>query len=393
MLLVVSVILPALVLAGHIDVASAQVPVRLETPYTLIDAETRTLFQVGAEAPLRGNGPLTGYAYAFLTRPQFLDEDLYLRMVIAPVYAAAELIRNHWPSANSALGFGVAGGLYADSHVEFRDGRFEKSESFSGNPVEGLLAYYLRGPKIGGPLPLEGQIRLRPMYVLYDRDGDTSPDFRLPKDSAIYEARTGVRVGGVPPELFPAAAMEASLWHSVSYREVAGTYGFAERPEKTEHLTQKTWTRLGMIFPFRGTRVSAFLNGGIAEDTDPLSTFRLGGGLGLRTEFPLLLHGYNVDEVFARRFLLANLSYRFPIWPRQDRVHLEVLADYARVAYLAGHRLPHAGLAGVGVNLSWAVMKCITAVVGYGFGIDAPRNGGYGGHAVSTLLEFKRVGQ
>jgi hypothetical protein len=31
-----------------------------------------------------------------------------------------------------------------------------------------------------------------------------------------------------------------------------------------------------------------------------------------------------------------------------------------------------------------------TAVVGYGYGIDAPRNGGYGGQAVSTLLEFKR---
>ena len=200
----------------------------------------------------------------------------------------------------------------------------------------------------------------------------------------------GVRVGGVPPKLFPEAAMEASLWHSVSYREIAGAYGFTERPQETKHLTQKTWMRLGMIFPSRSAWVRAFLNGGIAEDADPLSTFRLGGGLGLRAEFPLLLHGYYVDEVFARRFLLANLAYRFPVWPGQDRVHLEVLADYARVAYLAGHSLPHGGLAGAGVNFSWAITTCITAAVGYGYGIDAPRSRGYSGQAVSMLIEFDR---
>jgi hypothetical protein len=31
------------------------------------------------------------------------------------------------------------------------------------------FAYYLRGPKIGGLLPLEGQIRANPKYVWYDR--------------------------------------------------------------------------------------------------------------------------------------------------------------------------------------------------------------------------------
>ena len=33
-------------------------------------------FQVGAETPLRGNGPWTGYGYFFYTRPHFLHEDL-----------------------------------------------------------------------------------------------------------------------------------------------------------------------------------------------------------------------------------------------------------------------------------------------------------------------------
>jgi len=383
-------ILPLLfVVTGLVAGVSAQVVVPVDTPYTLIDAEGRTQLQVGAEGPLRGNGPFTGYAYLFLTRPQFLHEDVYLRAVIAPVYATGELIRNHWPTTNSALGFGLGGGLYAASHVEFREGRFREGESFSGNTAEATLAYYLRGPKIAGVLPVEAQIRARPMYVLYDRDGDTSRRFRLPEDSAIYGARAGIRVGGVPPDLFPESAVELSLWHLLRYRENAGRYGLAERPQRSEHLTQETWLRLGGIHSFGNTKASAFMNAGIAEDADALSAFRLGGGLRLRGEFPLMLQGYNLDEVLAKRFWLVNLAYRFPIWPGQDRVNLQLLVDYARVGYLRGYRLPHGGLTGVGANLSVALTERITLVAGYGYGIDAPRHGGFGGHEVDTLFEFK----
>jgi len=379
-----------LLLSAPVDIAFAQVPARVETPYTLIDAESRTYFEAGVETPLRGNGPLTGYGYIFFTRPHFLAEDLYLRLVIPPGYFISELILDHWPSQDSAVGVGASGGLWAESHVEFRDGRFEKDESFSGHSAGGTLAYYLRGPKIGGLLPLEGQIRANPKYVLYDRTGDTSHHFRLPENSAIYDVRAGIRLGGVPPELFPNAAVELSLWHTVSYRDNAGRYGLAERPQETKHLTQRTWARLGGTYTFSGTQASAFLNAGIAEDTDALSAFRLGGGLRLRAEFPLMLHGYNVEEIFARRFVLVNLAYRFPIWPDQDRVHLQLLADYARVDYVRGHRLPRSGLAGVGANLSVALTKRITLVVGYGYGIDAPRrHHGFGGHDIDTQFEFK----
>jgi hypothetical protein len=87
--------------------------------------------------------------------------------------------------------------------------------------------------------------------------------------------------------------------------------------------------------------------------------------------------------------LLVNLAYRFPIWPGQDRVHLQLLADYARVDYIHGHRLPRSNLAGVGANLSVALTKRITLVVGYGYGIDAPRNHSFGGHDIDTQFEFK----
>jgi hypothetical protein len=378
-----------LVLTGDVNGVFALVIRPIETPYTLMDPKSRTRFEVGAEAPLRGNGPLTGYAYALLTRPHFLAEHVYLRAIISPVYATGEMIRNHWPTTHSAFGFGLGGGLFGASHASFRDGRFDDEASFFGHTAEATLAYYLRGPKIAGVLPLEAQIRVRPTYVMYDRTNDTSHRFRLPEDSAIYPVRASIRLGGVPPDLFPTLAAELSLWHQLSYRVAAGRYGLPEQPQQTEHFTQETWIRLGGIYSFWGTQASAFLNAGIAWDTDALSAFRLGGGLRLRTEFPLMLHGYYVDEILARRFWLVNLAYRFPIWPGQDRVHLQLLADYARVDYLPGHRLPHSGLAGVGANLLIALTKRITLVAGYGYGIDAPRSRGFGGHEVNTLFEFK----
>jgi hypothetical protein len=386
-LVVLSVAL--LSLAAWVETASAQLPARVATPYTLMDDETRLQLQGGVETPVRGNGPWTGYGYLFYTRPHFLAEDLYLRLVIPPGYLISELIYDKWPSQHSAVGVGVSGGLWAESQAEWRHGRFERADSFSGHSAGGTLAYYLRGPKIGGLLPLEGQIRANPKYVWYDRTDDTARRFRLPENTAVYDMRAGIRLGGVPPELFPKVAAELSLWHAVGYRENAGRYGLPERPEETEHLTQRTWTRVGGIYTFWVTQASAFLNAGIAEDVDALTAFRLGGGLRLRAEFPLMLHGYNVEEIFARRFVLLNLAYRFPIWPGQDRVHLQLLADHARVDYVRGHRLPRSGLTGVGANLSVALTKRITLVAGYGYGIDAPRHHSFGGHDIDAQFEFK----
>src|SRR6266540_4982734 len=97
-----------LLLSAPVNVASAQVPARVETPYTLIDADSRTHIEGGVETPVRGNGPLTGYGYFLITRPHVLDEDLYLRLVIPPGYLISELVRDHWPSQDSAIGVGLS---------------------------------------------------------------------------------------------------------------------------------------------------------------------------------------------------------------------------------------------------------------------------------------------
>jgi hypothetical protein len=345
---------------------------------------------MGLEGPIRGDGPLSAYGFVLLNRPDFPAEDLYLRVVISPLYVTSELVRDRWPADGHAVGIGVGGGLLANNFNEFRNGEYLERESFWGHGAAVTLSYYWRQLKIAGVLPVEGQLRLRPQYVIYDSGLDTSSAVRLPPDSAIYSVRAGIRAGGVPPELFPEKAVELSVWHEVSYRDTPGRFGLPERLEETQHFTQRSWARAGGIAtPWSNHTVSLFLTAGAAEDTDVLSVFRLGGVLRFRSELPLLLHGYSAEEIFARRFLLVNASYRLPPVPGVERLRLQLSGDYAQVDYFSGHALPHRGLAGAGADLTIALTERATLVVGYGYGFHAPRDGRLGGQEAHALFEMR----
>ncbi len=354
-----------------------------------IDPEPRANIELGIEGPLKGHGATSGYAFLLWNRPHLLDEDLYFRVVSAPTYLTSELVRDRWPAPGHALGLGFGGGLFPYDFNEFRNGDHKDGESFYGHGADVSLSYYRR-LKIADVLPVEGQLRFRPQYVIYERTSDTSGRFRLPSDSLVYNGRAGVRIGGEPPELFPDLALELSVWYEASYRESAAAYGFAADPIRTEHLGQQLWGRAGSIFTVTRTQtIRAFLTAGAGADLDALTSYRLGSALPFRREFPLVLHGYYVDEIFARRFWLVNLAHRFPLWPDGDRVRLQLSFDYAQVDYLPRHVLPRSTLRGVGADLTISVRSGITLVLGYGYGIDAPRNSGFGGHEANVLLEFK----
>ena len=354
-----------------------------------IDPEPRANLELGLEGPLRGNGPTSGYAFFLWNRPHFIEEDWYWRVVVAPTYLQSDLVRDRWPGPGHAVGLGLAGGFFPYNFEEFRDGTHKSRESFWGHGGEVALSYYRR-LRIAEQLPLEGQLRLRPQYVVYQRSGETDGQFRLPADTPIYSGRAGIRVGGEPPELLPEVALEASAWYEASFRPHTEPYGFPDAPVRTSQTAQQVWGRVGGIVTLAKTHTArVFLTGGTSAAADALTSYRLGSALPFRREFPLVLHGYFVDEVFARRFWLLNVAYRFPIWPGGERVKLQLAFDYAMVEYLAGHALPRRGLRGVGADLNIALTDWAMLVLGYGYGWDAPRDGKFGGHEANALIEFK----
>jgi hypothetical protein len=353
------------------------------------DPEPRAYIEAGTDVALKGNAPVAGYAFFLWNRPHFPAEDQYLRVVVAPTYLQSELVQDHWPYGRHAVSIGLNGGGIRYGHWEYREGSYKGAESFWGDGGEVPLSYYA-GTKLFGQLPLQGQIRVTPAYLVYQDSLDTADRFKLPPDTGLFTGRVGLRLGGVPPELLPTLALEVSAWYEATYRTNTGTFGFPERPEQLESLSQRAWGRIAAdLEPLEGHHVELLVTAGLSKDADLLSSFRLGSALPFWSEFPLILHGYFVEEVFAKRFWLVNASYRFPIWPNQRSVFLRVSGDLAGVNYIPGHHLPRNRLGGAGVDLSVAFTSRITLVVGYGYGFDAPRNGGFGGHMAHALIEVK----
>jgi hypothetical protein len=353
-----------------------------------IDPEPRRNLELGVEGPLKGNGPISGYGFFLWNQPHFIDEDWYLRVVFAPTFLISDLVRDRWPAPGHAVGVGLGGGSFPYNFDEFRNGSHIQRESFWGHGVEATASYYRR-LKLFDLLPVEGSVRVHPQYVFYQRS-DTAHRFRLPDATPIYGGRVGIRAGGEPPELFPDVALEVSAWYEVNWRQQAEAYGFPETPIQTQSTPQQAWARAGGIFSITKNQSGRlFLTGGTSRDADPLSSYRLGSSLPFRREFPLVLHGYYVDEVFAHHFWLMNASYRFPLWPGSKRFRLQLAFDYARVGYLAGHALPRRDLRGLGADLSVALTERATLVLGYGYGWDAPRDHSFGGHEANALIEFK----
>ena len=338
---------------------------------------------------MKGNAPINGYAFYLWNRPNYPEPDQYLRVVVAPTYLLTEFVQDHWPFGRHAVSIGLNGGGFRYGHEEYRHGTHQAEESFWGHGAELPLSYYA-GTKLFDKLPLQGQVRVTPAFLVYQDSFSTDEDYQLPPDTGLITGRVGLRLGGVPPELLPKLALEASAWYEATYRTNTGTFGLPDKPEPLESLSQRFWGRLAGVFaPADGHTIDVLLTAGFSLDVDLLSSFRMGSALPFRSEFPLIIHGYFVEEVFAKRFWLLNASYRFPAWPGSRKVTLRLAFDMAGVDYVDGHALPREHLRGVGGDLSVAFTPRVTMVVGYGYGIDAPRNGGFGGHEAHALIELK----
>ena len=197
--------------------------------------------------PLKGNAPLNGYAFFLWNRPNYPEPDQYLRVVVAPTYLLTEFLQDHWPYGRQAVSVGLNGGGLRFGHDEYRHGNYKEEESFWGHGPELPLSYYA-GTTLFDLLPLEGQIRVTPAFAVYQRSFGTADDFELPPDTGLVTGRVGLRLGGMPPELLPKLGFEASAWYEATYRTNPGTFGFPDRPEQLESLSQRAWGRLAALF-------------------------------------------------------------------------------------------------------------------------------------------------
>jgi len=352
-----------------------------------IDPVKRDLIQFGYNQPVEGRAPVAGYLYYYYNQPDFWRTNLTLRVALAPTYLDSEVGFVGGLGPNTDLGIGVAGGGFADSYNEMRGGKWIEDESFDGHGAEfSASVYHLFNP--GQLIPLSLVVRGAAHYSAYLRN-ETAANFQLPEDGTTFNFRTGLRWGGIEPTLFPALAMELSVWYEGQFRTAPGAYGFAgdREVESSSHLF---WASAAISYTLPDSQQNFFARiiAGSSVDADRFSAYRLGGFLPLIAEYPLSLPGYFFQELSARQFALINASYILPIAPNQ-RWNLIFNGATASVDYLTNPGQPDNWVSGVGAGILYRApsdrFKCIVA---YAYGIDAIRSDGRGANSVSILIQF-----
>jgi hypothetical protein len=351
-----------------------------------IDPVKRELIQVGYNGYFEGHAPLAAYGFFYRNQPNFLETNLTLRLAVAPVYLDSELGISHALGENTDLGIGLAGGGFADSYSEIDQGTYIPEESFNGNSGETSLSiYHLFDP--GRLIPLNGYLRGTYHYSAFAANDTTAPNFQVPPNFGIFEVRTGLRWGGREPLLYPALAMELSVWYQGEFRTSAPSYGFNDNL----HISPQThlfWLEayLAYTLPKSKHYFSLGLTAGTSLNADRLSAYRLGGLLPLVSEFPLSLPGYYYQELSAEQFVLIGGNYIVPV-SKNQHWNLDVTASTAYVDYLDGLSQPGFWNSGVGGGILYK-SSSLKMMVGYQYGIDAIRSHGRGANSVGVWFQF-----
>jgi hypothetical protein len=354
--------------------------------FAQIDPYHRELIQAGYNGALEGHQPLSAYVFYYRNQPNFLEHtNLTLRVALAPTYLDSELGIAHALGPYTDIGLGLAGGGYADSYVEIDQGKYLPQQSFIGYGGEVRAAlYHLFNPD--DRIPLNGVLRGTAHYTAYDDDKQTADNFKLPPNRGTFSIRTGLRLGGREPVLFPKVAMELSIWYDGQYRTADGLYGYNDR--RVERWSHIFWGQATLVYtlPDSGHAFEVGLSAGTSISADRFSCYRLGALLPLVSEYPLSLPGYYYQEISADQFILLHANYILPL-EHSRHLFLDLNAATAVVDYLPGLSQPGNSQTGVGAGLlytrnSWKIM------VGYAYGVDAIRSHGRGANSISVLFQL-----
>ena len=343
--------------------------------------------QVGYNQSLEGNSPIAGYAFFYYNRPNFIETNLTLRLVVAPIYLDAELGFRGLLGPNTDLAVGLAGGGYAQSYSEIRGGHYFKEESFTGHGGDTSVSLYHRFNP-GQELPVSLILRTSAGLARYEKDTKTDPNFKLPDDRSLFAIRTGLRCGGQEPSLTEPLAVELSVWHESQFRSRSDRYGFNSDRE-VESVSHLFWARALLKYTFQNEQLFEFSGtAGDSVNVDRFSAYRLGGVLPFVSEFPLSIPGYYYQELSADRFVLFNGQYSFPLTP-QKNLRFTLYGATACVDYLNGLGPAGSWQSGAGGGLTFiSPHGSWMATLLYSHGFDALRSGGPGANQIGLLFQW-----
>ena len=355
-----------------------------------VDVEhRRTLTIQTSVAVADSEEQIGGFGFYWFNENQYPWPNTALRVVFAGLFVDSELSYFLPAHTNIAVGVGGGGGLYLDSIVPYRDGERLPSEQFFGDNAN--LRVFINHEILQVPVGDLGAIPLnvRGTYAVsgsFYREGSQTSAFTLPADFITQSLTAEIRFGGIEPGLLTRRGLEIYGALEANYRSGFEAFGPNGALFPAHSTYQRAFGDLALKLPVGPNTVFAKLSGGLGNNIDELSAYKLGGNLVNVEPFASTIHGYYTREIFAEDFYLVNVEFRFPI---SDCRHLtgHLYGDFADAKQLDGAARDWHSFLGAGAGLSFRGPWATDIIVSYGYGFNALRNGDRGGHEVGLALE------
>jgi hypothetical protein len=351
-----------------------------------VDVEHRRVVTLQTGFALRDEEEANAFGYVWYNQNAYPWTNTALRVIFAGIFADGELSYFLPANTNIAVGAGLGGGFYIDSITPYHDGELVSKQRFYGDVANGRVFV---NETIPNPTPLP--LNVRATYGLtgsFYRRTDTTRHFTIPDDFLTQSLTAELRFGGIEPGLTARRGAEVYLAADANYRtgfEAFGPNG-ALLPAHTEY--RRVYGSLAAKIPARQTTFYARVGGGLGEDLDELSAYKLGGNLLGVEPFTWTLHGYYTREFFADDFGIANLEVRQQL-TETHALTVHLYGDWAVVKPVPPETPDWDNLFGVGTGLSFRALGNMDWLISYGYGVNAVRNGDHGGHEIGLALEKK----
>jgi hypothetical protein len=349
-----------------------------------VDIESRRTLTAQTGFPLKGEEQPSAFGYFWFNENNYPWTNTALRVIFAGVFADSELSWFLPANTNVAVGAGAGAGAYIDSVMPYRQGELQTHERFYGDVATGRVFV---NETIPNPTPLP--LNVRGTYSVtgsFYRKTDTTSGFTLPDDFLTQSLTAELRFGGIEPGLTARRGAELYVAADANHRSGFEAFGPDGNLLPAHSTYQRVYGSLAGKIPVERTTFYARVGGGLGENLDELSAYKIGGNLINVEPFTTTLHGYYTRELFADDFGMANLAVSQQLTDAH-KVSAHLYGDWAVLKQVPPGSDEWHNYFGVGTGLSFRAFWETNWLLTYGYGINAVRNGDNGGHEVGVAME------
>ena len=349
-----------------------------------IDIEHRRTLTLQTGFPLKGDEESSAFGFFWFNENNYPWTNTVLRVIFAGIFADSELSYFLPANTNIAIGAGLGGGMYIDSVTPYRNGEHLARQEFYGDMATGRVFI---NETIPNPTPLP--LNLRGTYSVTGssyRKTDTTRDFTIPDDFLTQSLTAELRFGGIEPGLTARRGVELYLAADANYRSGFEAFGPNGAPLPAHTQYQRAYGSLAAKIPLQQTTFSARVGGGLGEQLDELSAYKVGGNLLGVEPFTATLHGYYTREFYAADFGIANLEVSQQL-TEDHAITVHLYGDWAVIKPVPPAAPDWNNYFGVGTGISFRALWEVDWLISYGYGINAVRDGNHGGHEIGLALQ------